>query len=144
MALLLVRHGTAGSRSRWKGDDLVRPLDKRGRKQAQALVKTLGGFPVARILSSPYVRCIDTLAPLAEELGLEIEQRAELAEGASPTGVHELLRGLVGETAVLCSHGDIIADLVGWERRHAKKGATWLLEPDGDRFAPAVYLPPSL
>jgi phosphohistidine phosphatase SixA len=143
VALLLVRHGTAGRRSRWKGDDRARPLDKRGRKQAQGLVENLGGYPVTRVLSSPYLRCVQTVQPLAEQLGLEIEERSELAEGASPTAVHALLRDLVGQSAVLCSHGDIIADLVGWERRQARKGATWLLEPNGDRFAPAVYLPPT-
>jgi hypothetical protein len=57
-------------------------------------------------------------------------------------GVLALLDEVADDTPVLCSHGDIILDLVGWERQ-ARKGSTWILEPDGDRFAPAVYLPPA-
>lgn len=141
MAILVVRHATAGTRSRWKGDDRLRPLDKRGRRQAEALVELLSGYGIARICSSPYVRCVQTVEPLANSLGLEVEERAELAEGAAPGAAAALIAAVGGETPLLCSHGDVIADLVGWERE-SRKGSTWILQRDDDRFAPAVYLPP--
>lgn len=142
MAILLVRHGSAGQRSRWKGDDRERPLDERGRRQAEALVASLAGHAITRILSSPYERCLQTVEPLARRRGLQIEPRSELAEGSGPAALLALLGELAGETPVLCSHGDVIHDLVGHERK-APKGSTWILEPDGDRFVPAVYLPPA-
>ncbi len=141
MALILVRHGSAGSRRRWKGDDRLRPLDKRGRKQAERLIEVLAGYSIGRILSSPYARCVQTVEPLALRRGLPIEQHEGLAEGASPAAVLGLLGEAKGDTPVLCSHGDVIFDLIGWERK-APKGSAWILELDGERYAPAVYLPP--
>jgi 8-oxo-dGTP diphosphatase len=141
MAILLVRHATAGSRQRWKGDDQLRPLDKRGRRQARKLVSLLGDYPVGRVLSSPYLRCVETVQPLAAGLGVEIVVREELTEGAPVTATLELLREVAVETPVVCTHGDVILGLIG-ESRETKKGSTWLLEPDDDRFAPAVYLAP--
>jgi 8-oxo-dGTP diphosphatase len=141
VAILLLRHASAGSRKRWKGDDRLRPLDRRGRRQAQALPGLLGAYAVTRVLSSPFERCVQTVQPLAAQLGLEIETRDELQEGAGSIDVHALLEALGDATAVVCSHGDVIFDLVGWDRK-AKKASTWVLERDGDRFAPALYLPP--
>jgi 8-oxo-dGTP diphosphatase len=141
MAILLLRHASAGSRKKWKGEDRLRPLDRVGSGQAAALVDQLAGYPVSRIVTSPYVRCLQTVAPLADRLGLAVEARDELAEGASWAGVQALLGELDGATAVVCSHGDVILDLVGWERE-ARKGSTWILERGGDGFVPAVYLPP--
>lgn len=141
MTILLLRHASAGSRGKWKGEDLARPLDKRGRRQAEALLGQLDSYPISRILSSPYTRCLQTVEPLAGRLGLEIEARDELTEGGGSGEVRELLRRIADDTAVVCSHGDVILDLVGWERE-ARKGSLWILERDGDAFAPAVYLPP--
>ena len=62
--LLVIRHGRAGDSSEWEGDDRLRPLDKRGRRQAGALVESLAPFAIARILSSPYDRCVQTVEPL--------------------------------------------------------------------------------
>jgi 8-oxo-(d)GTP phosphatase len=142
VAILLVRHGSAGHRSRWKGDDRERPLDKRGRRQADGLVEALAGHSITRILSSPYQRCVQTVEPLAHRHGLSIEPRSELVEGSGPMALLALLAEVAHETPVLCSHGDVILDLVGWERK-APKGSTWILEAAGERFAPAVYLPPA-
>lgn len=141
MAVLLLRHAVAGSRSRWKGSDELRPLDKRGRRQAERLVESLAGFPTTRIVTSPYVRCVQTVEPLAARLQLPVESRDELGEGTGPAAVRALLEELREETPIVCTHGDVILDLIGWERV-AKKGSTWILEPHGGGFAPAVYLPP--
>ena len=54
--ILLIRHGRAGKRSAWAGDDSLRPLDTKGRRQAAALPALLAGFGIERILSSPYRR----------------------------------------------------------------------------------------
>jgi 8-oxo-(d)GTP phosphatase len=141
MAILLLRHATAGSRSRWKGADELRPLDKRGRRQAELLAESLAVYPTTRIVTSPSVRCVQTVEPLAARLELPIEERDALGEGKESTAVRALLEELRDETPIVCTHGDVILDLIGWERV-AKKGSTWILQPDGAGFAPAVYLPP--
>src|SRR3954451_24978933 len=111
MPLYLVRHAKAGSRSGWVGPDEKRPLSKGGREQADALARTLAEAPVSRVLSSPYVRCVETLTPLACKLGLVVEPNRALAEGRSVSGVLELLAALP-DHAVACSHGDLIPAVI--------------------------------
>ena len=79
MPILLVRHAVAASRSKWDGDDRLRPLTKRGQRQALDLVSQLSEQPVHRVLSSPYLRCVDTVAPLAR--GRRIEVHIDWREG---------------------------------------------------------------
>jgi phosphohistidine phosphatase SixA len=139
MAILLVRHARAGTRGTY-ADDTARPLDEKGAKQAKRLAKLLVDRPIRRILSSPYVRCVQTVEPLAERLKLEIELREELAEGAPAPAVLDLMRSLsdLDGDAVLCTHGDVIAELIGYDRP-AKKGSVWVLDPARD-FEPVRYL----
>jgi 8-oxo-(d)GTP phosphatase len=129
--LLLVRHASAGERKRWQGDDRLRPLDERGRRQAERLVDVLAGHFAERILTSPYVRCVQTVEPLARRRGLAIEEREELAEGA---GLDAFL-GLELRAAAVSVHGDLVEELLGEARR---KGSTTLLEG----LEPLVTIPP--
>jgi broad specificity phosphatase PhoE len=78
VSVILLRHASAGDRGAWVGNDLLRPLDERGRAQAVALRDQLRAHGVQRVYSSPYVRCMQTVAPL----GLEIVPDDRLAEGA--------------------------------------------------------------
>ncbi|HYA67519.1 MAG TPA: histidine phosphatase family protein, partial [Acidimicrobiales bacterium] len=74
MRLILVRHGRAGRRDDWHGPDKLRPLEARGRRQAERLVGVLAPLGPVRIVSSPYRRCLETVGPVAAHLGLEVEQ----------------------------------------------------------------------
>ena len=106
---VLVRHGSAGDRAHWAGDDRLRPLDEKGRRQAEALVEELQRFTVLRVVSSPYARCVETVEPLAAALGLEVELDDRLAEGAGDAAA-DLLRE---DGVVACTHGDVAHDLLG-------------------------------
>lgn len=155
MTIYLVRHAAAGDRYRWSGDDLERPLDDRGRIQAEAVAETLAGEGVTRLLSSRAVRCLQTLGPLAHRLDLDIEPTPELLEGALGEEAASLARSLIPEVAVLCSHGDVLPALVraltldGMRidgPRGCEKASIWRLEvADGD-FVAGHYLgrPPEL
>jgi 8-oxo-dGTP diphosphatase len=153
VTLLVVRHAKAGDRERWSGPDLERPLTKRGRAQAEALVHLLPPLvdgPIRRILSSAYVRCRQTVEPLAAVVGVPVEDVEALAEGHVLSETLALLAELGPETAVLCSHGDVIGDLVTWLADQGlvdgppacAKGSTWVIErgPDG-AFTKARYVP---
>ena len=126
--LLVIRHGWAGNSSEWEGDDRLRPLDKRGRRQAEALVESLAQFPFARILSSPYDRCAQTVEPLAAARGLPIESREELGEDRQAREGAALARSLVGEDVAICVHGGL-SDAAFGERQ--KKGETLVVDDDG-------------
>jgi 8-oxo-dGTP diphosphatase len=139
VAILLVRHARAGKRGTY-ADDTIRPLDTKGHKQATRLAELLAARPIRRILSSPYTRCVQTVEPLAATLNLEIELRDALAEGAPAADVRELLEELrdIDGDVVLCTHGDVIAELIGYDRP-AKKGSVWVLDPEHD-FEPVEYV----
>jgi phosphohistidine phosphatase SixA len=139
---LLVRHARAGDRDEWTGDDGLRPLDGKGRKQAKRLAKTLARLGATRLVSSPALRCVQTFEPAAERLGLRIEQRDELAEGRGSEDVLSLLDDLAGSVPALSTHGDVIAEIVGWDAP-CKKGAIWILEVDGREIRPETYVPPA-
>lgn len=141
MPLLVVRHARAGRRSAWEGDDAARPLSTRGRVQAEALVALLAGYRPRRILSSPAVRCFETVLPLADALDLPVESVGELAEGNGPATLH-LLHRMAGETAVLSTHGDIAVEVLDAltpgltkQDRHKLrllKGEVWVIQSTGD------------
>jgi broad specificity phosphatase PhoE/8-oxo-dGTP pyrophosphatase MutT (NUDIX family) len=149
--LYLVRHGAAGDRQSWSGDDTLRPLSRRGEMQAAGLAKTLSDHRIEAVFSSPYVRCVQTVQPLAEAAGLEVSEHAALAEGEGGKATRDLLRSLVGTNAVLCSHGDVIPAVIDWMVKKGmtlksefdcKKGSTWQVTVRGGVFHKAQYLPP--
>jgi phosphohistidine phosphatase SixA len=128
VSLLVIRHARAGDRSEWEGDDRKRPLDKRGRRQAAELVEGLAEFPIERILSSPYDRCVQTVEPLAAQRNLQIELRDELAEERQHDDGVALVRSLAGEPVAVCVHGGL-SDAAFGQRQ--KKGETLVV--DGGR-----------
>jgi 8-oxo-dGTP diphosphatase len=148
--LYLVRHAKAGSRHNWIGDDRERPLTKGGWQQAQALVKPLRKLATGTLVSSPYLRCTQTLQPLAERLARKVDADERLAEGGSFGDVLEMLAALA-DGSVLCSHGDVIPDTIAaLERRGCRiasepdwrKASTWVLERDDGEIVRATCWPP--
>jgi 8-oxo-dGTP diphosphatase len=153
MAIHLVRHAKAGSRSDWAQPDELRPLTPAGMVQAAAICALLRDRPVKRVLSSPYVRCVQTVEPLADALGLELEHHHALGEDTDPNHTWELLAELAGTEAVLCSHGNVIPDAVDRAVRSGaevlgrmtgnRKGSVWTLETDEHGVVKTVrYTPP--
>lgn len=139
MTLYLLRHAQAGSRATWNGtDDTLRPLTAQGRRQSADLVDTLAEVGIERLLTSPYLRCVETLAPLAACIGVPVEITQALAEGPHDDAL-ALVRSLGSLNVVMCSHGDIIPALLDTFRRvdsldlgadpRCQKGSLWILEP---------------
>lgn len=149
--VLLVRHAQALPRSGWEGDDRERELSKKGHRQAAGLVPLLMDLTPRRVLSSPYLRCRETVRPLADALGVAVESDARLAEGAG-AGAYELLFEMSEENPVLCSHGDVIPELLDelvyrqgldlGSHPRVEKGSVWVLERSESGFGKATYLPP--
>lgn len=150
--VLLVRHAAAGERRKWDGPDHLRPLTEKGWSQARRLADRLARYEATRVVSSPYVRCVQTVEPLAARLGVPVEEADALAEGATVAQVERLLTTLRGETAVLCTHGDVVPTLLDHliERDGldlppdyaCAKGSTWVLHPDGTgHVSRAEYIP---
>jgi len=148
--IYIVRHAHAGNRSNWSGPDHKRPISHKGVLQAKALSKYLAKNGAKQIFTSPFLRCVQTVAPLAHRLGLGYIDLPELAEGAPPEGAAALLRTAKKGT-VICSHGDVLANLVGHLAAHGapinpkteiQKAAIWKLTLDDGRVTKAKYIAP--
>jgi 8-oxo-dGTP diphosphatase len=147
----LVRHAKAGSRSHWSGDDRLRTLSKKGKKQAEELVSILEPFPITAVYSSPFLRCVQTVEPVAQARRLEVKQSAQLAEGMGLKGATRFTGDSKLDHVVLGCHGDLVWELVEdlVTRRVVKggeggleKGSTWVVVfdegvPVRARFIPA-------
>jgi 8-oxo-dGTP diphosphatase len=158
--VLLVRHGKAGDRDKWPGEDDLRPLTANGRKQAAELCTLLNLFAPSAVHSAPPLRCVQTVRPLAASLDLEIVEEPLLSEDGywpdrdlGQRRFQQLVAGVPARGAVVvASQGAVIPDLVfalagpaalndGGEVP-CKKGSIWVLSLHGNRCLGADYYDP--
>jgi phosphohistidine phosphatase SixA len=157
MRLTLVRHAFAGHKRDWRGSDLERPLNERGHEQAAGLASVLAGHKVSRIVSSPALRCRQTMQPLAHLVEVEIETWAQLgSDGTSSDIIANCFANPAFDRAVLCTHGELMEPLLNLEsiravtrRRHLSagtlltKGTAWRLHlDDAGEIIRLVHLTP--
>jgi 8-oxo-dGTP diphosphatase len=153
--LILVRHAHAGSKDQWHRADRLRPLDGVGRRQAERLERMLAPMKPVRILSSPYRRCLETMAPTAAKAGLDIERRRAL-EPDTPAKALALIRQMTAPGSpsgvVLCTHGEILGAVLAQlakqdgvrlpRRPPGLKGCAWVLDVRRGKLVGARYVPP--
>ena len=148
ISCFLIRHAHAGTRG--ASDDDRRELTARGRAQSNALADRLVDTGILTIVTSPFRRCVQTVEPLAAALGLPIDHDDQLAEGA---GTHRAL-SLIEHTEhplALCSHGDIIGDVMNTLSRRGvvlddhrvAKASAWVLTVEDGTVTGAHYIGPS-
>jgi 8-oxo-dGTP diphosphatase len=149
-AIYLVRHAKAGSRAAWGADDSTRPLVDEGIAQARVIASRLAPLHPVRLVSSPYLRCRQTLEPLAAAISLQVETVEALREGTDTDTALAFLESLADGT-VACSHGDVIPavlkrlewhglDIVDWP--DTRKGSVCRLERHDGNFVRASFSPP--
>ena len=150
--LYLVRHAKAGERRLWDGDDRDRPLSPKGWKQAELLAARLVPLDVSELYSSPYVRCLQTVQPLADRLDRTVEIDNRLSEDEPFEPMLELLTE-VPDGTVMSSHGDMIpATISALQRRGMeirtppdwRKASVWVLKRNkhGQIVHATVWPPP--
>jgi 8-oxo-dGTP diphosphatase len=114
---VLVRHGSAGERATWQGDDRERPLDELGEDQADALVPLLSAYEIRRVLSADVLRCMETIGPYASQAQLPVESEPLLSEtgyAEQPDRALERLLEIIcsGVPSVVCSQGKTLPSLL--------------------------------
>ena len=154
--VLLIRHGRAGQRSAWLGPDRLRPLDASGQAQAAAVRAVGPCFAPELVLAADLTRCVDTVAPLAQALAVEVDTEAtweEKAHARCPQAASRRVRELAapGRPVAICSQGGVIPDVVtelissdGLElpaKVTARKGSMWALSFAADRLVDAEHFP---
>ena len=145
--LVLVRHGHAGDKQSWRQADELRPLSDRGHQQARGLLVSLSALAPARLVTSPYLRCRQTLMPWAARTGQVLESAEELRPDADVTVLDRMLDP-DADDVVLCTHGETLNGLFSfWGRtrrlelatngvrvaqRSTEKGGAWIVLPGTD------------
>lgn len=115
--IVALRHAKAVAREDFKGPDAARPLTSRGRRQAEAIVGPLRAFGVRKIVSSPAVRCVKTVEPLARAIDSGIDRTRRISQDDWDEGKADA-RTVIGQRvrarkpAVLCSHGPVLPDIL--------------------------------
>lgn len=152
--ILYVRHARAHQRRNWHGDDNLRPLDKKGRRQAEMLVPMLLPYKPHAVYSALPDRCQATAAPLADELNLDVVVDPALGDDAwlsdmvsAQARFQELIDA--GGTSVVVAQGTIIPDMIAWlsangrlplHEIEAKKASVWVLSFNEGQLTGADYL----
>ena len=152
--VLIVRHGTAGRKSRYKGDDRNRPLDKHGRAQAESLTGLLLAFGASDLHAANRVRCHQTIEPLAEELSVSIRDEPALTEEAYAENRKRARQRVLeiaekSGTRVICSQGKVIPDVIDWwcqrdgvrpDKSRNRKGSVWVMSLSGVKLLAADHI----
>ncbi len=139
--IYVVRHADAGVRGHGP-DDHLRPLSPGGHARAAVLADLIELTSASHIVSSPYVRCVQTVEPLAARQHRSVELSDTLAEGASVEAMLHLLRRLP-DGSVACTHGDTLAELARIVDSvdglggaiSFDKGGVWVLARTGDALS---------
>jgi 8-oxo-dGTP diphosphatase len=128
-----------------------RPLSDAGRAQAERLARQLAAEPIDRVLSSPALRCLQTVGPLARARGTGVEPEPWLLEGTDPADTLARLAALDGEGVAACTHGDILPTLLALlqdagvdfdDEPRWPTACVWRVAGDATRFSRATYLTP--
>ncbi|WP_054814351.1 NUDIX hydrolase [Nocardia arizonensis] len=156
--MLVVRHAKAGRRDRFDGSDDLRPLERAGFAQAEALIPNLLAFGPREVVSANPLRCVQTVRPLAEKMGVDIAVEPLLsergyAEATERARARALELAAEDTVRVVCSQGRVIPDLLGWwaekdgltlPSARNRKGSVWVLSFHGDRLVAADHLERSI
>lgn len=111
--LIVVRHAKAKPRSSWTKAEGERPLAATGVRQAQAVRRLLQVWKPLRVVSSPWQRCIATIAPYAKSVDAKVKLLDALTEHNHRR--HPKKAGAVVESAIdkgqavaLCTHRPVL------------------------------------
>ncbi len=134
--LVVLRHAEAQPRRGWEGEDRLRPLLDSGRRDAEALVGILAAYDVRRVVSSPGLRCVETVQPYVEAAGVKAETVDVLSEeGFRPKPLRRLAADLLDDlredvATVVCTHRPVLPELLdalGVEAKALEKGELLVL-----------------
>jgi 8-oxo-(d)GTP phosphatase len=119
---ILLRHAEAGSRSPDSAVDLARPLDHRGSAAAKLLATLLASYGRCRVICSAADRCVATVRPYADAMGVDVETEPAFTVAGLPqldgdmvarasNRVAELAAD--GQPTLICAHRENLPTLLG-------------------------------
>ena len=143
-ALIILRHAKATLRSEWKGEEAKRPLLAEGKVQAKALVPLIAAYGPRRLITSPWTRCHETVAPYAEarkQKLIERHQLTELGNQKRPARTQDVVNDLLGtsKSGLMCSHRPALPSILAPFAAMASKDLRKEIEA-GSTLSPAEFL----
>jgi 8-oxo-dGTP diphosphatase len=116
-AIITVRHGKAVAPTAWDGPDSTRPLMQRGADQSATIAPGIAAYAPRKIISSTATRCLATVAPLSRLTALDIRANENISQDAFELGRSAVTKVVSRrlakrKTAVLCSHGPVIPEIL--------------------------------
>ncbi|MBS1906017.1 MAG: NUDIX domain-containing protein [Actinobacteria bacterium] len=149
-ATLVIRGAAAVSSTEWDGSDATRPLADAGRHVAQALTAIAAAFELSSVLSATTVRSVETLAPLARSLHLDVDTTPMLDEDR-PVQNLSVVDAVRGAGAAVCMHEWSVRELLTRLHRRdrirfaspvrVRRGSAWVLTGDARAYRSALYVP---
>ena len=139
--VILIRHAEPEAVGAPGVSDDDRPLTDAGRAAAEELAAEFDGYGLTAIYSSPYLRAVQTINPLAQRRGLEVQLLSDLRE-------RRLAREALDDWRATLQHAWSDADYAapgGESGRDAQRRAVALLDllrsrhPDGGRLVLASH-----
>lgn len=116
-AVIALRHGKAMPASSWSGPDSTRPLEQIGVRQARSAARSIASYGPLKLVSSTAARCMSTIEPLATLTGRDVKATPAISQDAYEEGEADVARVVAKrlskrQTAVLCSHGPVLPDIL--------------------------------
>ncbi|WP_349902319.1 NUDIX hydrolase [Parafrigoribacterium humi] len=117
-AIIALRHGKAVPPASWDGPDATRPLLHKGTQQAASVAPAIAAWGPKRLVSSPAVRCVSTITPVADITGLEVKHSPGISQDAYEDGKATVKKAVAKrldkqQTVVMCSHGPVLPGIIG-------------------------------
>lgn len=150
MKIFFLRHGLAGNRAEWKGDDAARPLTDEGIEKTKRTAATLADLDLGLevIITSPLVRARQTAEIVANKLKVKLVEDARLAPGFDEKKLRALLSDYADANALMVvghepDFSETISALIGGGNIVCKKGGLALVNlPDTSKRGELVWLIP--
>jgi 8-oxo-dGTP diphosphatase len=121
--LIIVRHAKAKPRSSWSRAEGERPLAATGRRQAVAVSRLLQAWRPERVISSPWVRCVQTVSPYVAKADAKLKLVDALTEhdaarkpGRARTAMEKVFDKR--NPVAICTHRPVLPLVFGVLRGH--------------------------
>ncbi|OMH24398.1 NUDIX hydrolase [Tersicoccus phoenicis] len=136
--VLVIRHAKAKPRSKWTHAEGQRPLAATGRRQAHALADLLVAWRPQKIVTSPWLRCIQTISPYAKAHGVKVSTEPALTEASArlkPRRAAAAIEKVLEKSRpmAVCTHRPVLPIILATMAAHAPRALVCQL-PDTDPY----------
>lgn len=136
--VIIVRHAKAKPRSTWSAAEGERPLAATGKRQAIAVCRLLEAWGPQKLYSSPWTRCMQTIAHYNRRTGVPIKTKSAITEAAHkrrPKRAAKVVQSVFDKDypVALCTHRPVLPTVLEVLGKNSNKHLASCL-PDADPY----------